>query len=514
MEYLPKKPINKEEEIIDYIYKKKPYIFDFYSIYELLDLIRYAKNDKSKILYLLDNFSKEENMETIEKSKNFNFLSKINSNQFNEEKKSKKIEKYIIKSKTIEQLENSGKKLEENNIIWNFIFTQGVNFVDLYDALNSFDKVKLYDKIMEQMKTKVKKNGLDKKDKILSAVNTELNKIFEKKENKIFEKYLYNFEQNDIYYLKRTNQWNYYSKFSVGKTNESKNDINNKKKIYDLLISIPKNHREVIFSFMDIFTLGKLALCNKILYKLIFDEFNINQITAKIYIKALFANSNLYKIDHKKIKSLYQNNFLKMFKEKPRIKFCGIYYARVKIISEYYKYGLEQTNTGILIYYRVLRFFPNGEIYAMTLPYLKSSKIKQGLKEGNIEFKKGKFNINEENQILVTYSNGDEYLYRLGWSDFSIYRSGFKRDDPGIQNGIELLSYNMVDKFGEKIKIKLDENFPKRFRFRNLEFLKNDIYVHKYEENIKDEIKDIKMELENENKIINLSTEENSINNY
>ena len=511
MEYIQEKPINKEQELIDYIYKKKAYIFEYYSIYELLSLIRFAKKDKSKILYLLDNFSKEENMEAIEKSKSMNYISNINSNHFPKEKKTKKIEKYVLKSKTMNHLEENKNKSEENNIIWNFIFKQEINFVDLYDALNSFDKVKLYDKILEQMKEKGKKGGYDKKDKLVSAINLELNKVFEKKENKIYEKYLYNFEENDIYYLKKTNQWNYYSKFAINKKNEIINDKIDKKKLYEIIVTIPKNLREIIFSFMNIFTLGKLALCNKILYKLIFNEYNININTAKTYVGAIFANSKLYNIELKKIKSLYKNNFIEMFKKKQRIKFCGIYYARVKIISEFYKYGLEQRNTGIVIYYRVLRFFPNGDLYAMTCPYLKSNKIRQGLKEGNIEFKKGKFKINEDNEVLVTYSNGDEYVYRLGWTDFSIYRLGFRHDDPGVKNGIELLSYYMVDKFGEKTKIKLDENFPKRFRYRSLEFLKNDIYIHKYEEIINNEIKTKKYEIDDDNNVT-LSTEENSIN--
>ena len=147
----------------------------------------------------------------------------------------------------------------------------------------------------------------------------------------------------------------------------------------------------------------------------------------------------------------------------------------------------------------------------MTCPYLKSNKIRQGLKEGNIEFKKGKFIIDEEDQVLVTYSNGDEYIYKLGWSDFSIYRLGFKHDDPGVKSGIELIKYNMVDKFGEKTNIKLDENFPKRFRFRNLECLKNDIYIHKIEEFMDEDINDKKIDFDND-KNMTLSTEENSIN--
>ena len=54
MENIIEKPITKEQELIDYIYKKKTYIFEYYSIYDLLSLIRYAKNDKNKIIYLLD----------------------------------------------------------------------------------------------------------------------------------------------------------------------------------------------------------------------------------------------------------------------------------------------------------------------------------------------------------------------------------------------------------------------------------------------------------------------------
>jgi hypothetical protein len=322
---------------------------------------------------------------------------------------------------------------------------------------------------------------------------------------------LYNFEENDIYYLKKTGQWNYYSKFNIPKKNEIIIDKIDKKKLYNLIITLPKNQRAIIFSFIDIFTLGKLALCNKILYQLVFNEYNMNQNQTKIYISALFANSKLYKIDLNNIKTLYKNNFLEMFKKKKRIKFCGIYYARVKIIREFYKYGLEQINTGILIYYRILRFFPNGVIYAMTCPYLKSNKIRQGIKEGNIEFKKGKFKIDNEDKVLVTYSNGDEYIYKLGWTDFSIYRLGFKHDDPGIKDGIELLSYSMVDKFGAKTSIKLDENFPKRFRFRNLEYLKSDIYIHKNEEIINNEINEQNIELDDD-KDETISTEENTIN--
>ena len=57
----------------------------------------------------------------------------------------------------------------------------------------------------------------------------------------------------------------------------------------------------------------------------------------------------------------------------------------------------------------------------MTCPYFKSHRIKHGIKEGNIEFKKGKFNIDENDNILVKYTNGDDYTFRLYWYVFYIY---------------------------------------------------------------------------------------------
>ena len=518
MEPLPQKQRKKEEELMDLIYKEKKYIFDFYSIHDLLSLIHYANNDKNKIFYLLDNYSKEENLKNIETNLNLLSLKNNNKNKSSSNIKHNKVQKFIIISKTIKEIQEKGDltKAEENNIIWDFIHHQGINFIDLYDALNSFDKNKLYNKIKEEIKEKNKKNGVDKKDKLMSNIIliNELNKRFEKKEDKIYDKYINNFEDNDIYYLKKTGKWKYYSKLLKEKTkNEIIEKQNKYSKLYELIINISKNQRTVIFSFIDIFTLGKLGLCNKTLYNLIFKEYNVNINSAKTYISALFANSKLYHIDAKKIKSQYKNSFLEMFKNKPRIKFCGVYYARVKIIRDF-KYGIDYTNNGALIYYRVLRFFPNGEIYAMTCPYFKSHRIKYGIKEGSIEFKKGNFNIDENDNVLVKYTNGDEYTYRLGWCDFSIYRMGFKHDDPGIKSGIELLSYQMVDKHGDKTNIKLDENFPRRFRFRNLEYLKNDIYIQKLEEynEIKNDELNIKKEEESNNTIATVSTEENSIN--
>ena len=165
MESLPKKQTKIEEELIDFIYKEKRYIFDIYSIHDLLSLINYAKKDKKKIFYLLDNFSKEENMKNIETNTSLSII-KNNTLKINllPSKFVKKTEKFMIISKTLKEKEEKGDitKSEEINIMWNFIYHQGINFIDLYDALNSFDKNKLYNKIKKEMKDKNKKN--DKKD--------------------------------------------------------------------------------------------------------------------------------------------------------------------------------------------------------------------------------------------------------------------------------------------------------------------------------------------------------------
>ena len=152
MEPLPQKQRKKEEELMDLIYKEKKYIFDFYSIHDLLSLIHYANNDKNKIFYLLDNYSKEENLKNIETNLNLLSLKNNNKNKSSSNIKHNKVQKFIIISKTIKEIQEKGDltKAEENNIIWDFIHHQGINFIDLYDALNSFDKNKLYNKIKEK----------------------------------------------------------------------------------------------------------------------------------------------------------------------------------------------------------------------------------------------------------------------------------------------------------------------------------------------------------------------------
>ena len=483
--------VKKENDLMNIVYIEKKYIFDFYSIYDLKSLFAFANYDKNKIFSLLDNYSREENMNLITE----NSINKITENNLNSNRKEKNktnIIKYIIVSKTMNELKEEEKinENEETTFIWKFLNHPGINLIDIKDALNSFDKNKLYNKIKTELKNSKNKYA-NNKTLFNAAVNEELSKQLEKKENEIFSSYIYNFESNDIYYLKRTGEWDYYkNKSKHNNKQKTKNQEIIEKTLYSKIIEIPANQRSVIFSFLDIFTLGKFGLCNKKLYELIYKEYNLNLFKAKIYIAAIFANSKLYEINLKKIKSEYNNSFMKMLNKKPRIKFCGIYYSRVKSIREYYKFG-DGKQSDFVVYFRILRFFPNGEVYAMTCPHFKIDKIKKAIKEDVVEFKKGKFFIDENDNLNVNYTNGDEYIYKLGWSDFSVYKLGYHKDDPGIKSGIELISYEMKDKYGEKTKINLNENFPKRFRFRNIDFLEKDILLKKKVEEI--EVSDEKL---------------------
>ena len=472
----------KENDLMNMVYIEKKYIFDFYSIYDLKSLFAFANYDKNKIFSLLDNYSRDENMNLIsEKSINNNSENSSNVNQ----KPKNNFIKYIIVSKTINELklEEEINENDEITIIWKFLHHPGINLIDIKDALNSFDKNKLYNKIKSELKNS-KNKFANNKALLTAALNEELSRQLEKKESEIFSFYINNFESNDIYYLKRTGEWDYYkNKLSHNNKQKTKNQELIEKTLYSKIIGIKANQRSVIFSFLDIFTLGKFGLCNKKLYELVYKEYNLNLSKAKIYVGAIFANSKLYEINLKKIKSEYNNSFMKMLSQKPRIKYCGIYYSKVKSIREYYKFGEEKHNDYV-VYYRILRFFPNGNVYAMTCPHFKIDKIKRAIKENIVEFKKGRFFIDQNDNLNIIYTNGDEYIYKLGWSDFSVYKLGYHKDDPGIKSGIELISYEMKDKYGEKTKINLNENFPKRFRFRNIDFLEKDVFLQKKVEEI------------------------------
>ena len=102
-------------------------------------------------------------MKNIEAKSSLSLSKKNPSNNSNKKiiKKTHQVEKYTLVSKTTNELQDKGDMTnsEENHIIWKFIYHEGINLIDLYDALKSFDKNKLFNKVKEEINEKNKKNG-------------------------------------------------------------------------------------------------------------------------------------------------------------------------------------------------------------------------------------------------------------------------------------------------------------------------------------------------------------------
>ena len=467
---MEKKTFSKEEievlnqELFNQIFLEKNYIYEFYSTNELKSLFTYGNYNKGKIYFLLENYTKEENLKKIQDKimENLNTQNKVQIMKKNQNL----IERFIIQSRfyiSEEKVSTNQKNLLIN--VWAFI-NNGTNIIDLKDALSSFDKEKLYSKIKNELHQKKNKNK-DSNTIQLLLIN-EFNKRYEEKEKKFFSMYLNHYEENDIEYLKKSEEYNLINN-QIPKPNSIQKVIPQK------ILFLPLSLRNFIFSYVDVFILGRLGLCSKKLYKTIYNDYSFNNEHLRIYVNAIFINSNLYQIKQKTIKSQFLNN-LDLLKNKKRIRFGGIYYCKVKSIRPVLKFG-EEYHSSVFIFYRVLRFFPNGLVYTMTTPYFKNAKIKQGIKNGIIELKRGKWSIDDNDNLKIINDDNDEYFYKLGWSDFSRIRLGYDKDDIGIIKGFELNNYFMVNKKGEKMEIPLNENFPKRFRYRALNILKNDIYI-------------------------------------
>ena len=489
---------SKELELIDELFTINKELFNMYSIEELKSIIKHLNYDRVKVNYYLNNLSKEEiqkeiEADTLNKQSCLDLKSGFQNKSKSLIKSSKK--EYILVSKNMQNIDKVYSNKKEK-FVWESLLNKCENLIDLQDALMSYDKSKLYNKIRAKFKEAQRLNSNKNKAILSNEMISELNKQFEAKEKKIYSRYCGNLESNDIYYLKKIRQY----KSNANNANDIKNDIYIK--LFNKLISFPKNPRNIILSFLDIFTLGNLLLTNKILYKMVINDYYISKYTAKIYISALFANSNIYEINRQSLKLLYHNNFYSMFKNKPRIRFNGIYYCKVNSIREVYKYG-EGNKASLVVYYRFIKFFPNGEVYVLTTPFYKTAKIKMNGKSGVNQLNKGTFNVKNEDDLFVFYDNGDEYHYKIGWSEFSKVRLSCYSDNPAILMGIELVEYRMCSNYNaykkgkEKvfINVKLDENFPRRFKYRGYNYLNNDTFIHAKNCEIVDEYEKEKSEI-------------------
>lgn len=475
-----KSEIELREEIMNRIYIQMNYIFEFYSTNDLNQVMTFTNFNIDKIFFYLENYTKEDLFKRIEEHQFlFSKSKQPNINQIQSVKRQKIIkEKHYIVSKYLLSREKNSNINSENTIkasAWNFL-NSGSNIIDLKDAIKSFDKMKIINKIKKQHPNN---NNHSTSNDI--AFNREFIKKLEQKERKYISLYQNCLEEEDINYLLQTDHFN-----SIPlKKNQNIINIKDSNKIIPNLFRIPLSLFNFIFSYLDIFTIGKVGLCSKELYNLIFKHYAFNTFTARCYTNSIFLNSHLYQLNLSLLKKQFKSNF-DMFKGKHRIRYGGVYYCRVKYIKEVQIYG-EEFNKNVLVqYYRVLRFLPNGEVHMMTTPYFKVNKIKNGIKNGSIELKVGSFKIDENDQIIVNIGKSDEYIYKFGWNDIRRYRAGYSKGDLGVIKGFELVKYNIVN--GNQItEIIINDKFPTSFRFRPIEKLINELGIISIKEEENDE---------------------------
>lgn len=459
----PEKEQSMREEILNRIYIDKSYIFEFYSTNDLIRIMQYTEYNYDKINFLLESYTKEDLLKKIEEHQ---LLIQKQSQIVNSSITVKKLikQKHILYSRFVSSMESQPKKKSMVSA-WNFL-NNGGNIIDLKDAIRSLDKMKIISKLKQQKGNK----GVSIND---VAFNREFFKKIEQKEKKYITYYQQCFEDNDIDYIQHTDHFD--EKMFHLIHNKEPNDINNNNiKLFPKLLSMPNSLLNTILSYVDIFTIGRIALCNKSLFNMVYHHYSFDAFSSRCYVNAIFLHSKLYYINLSSLKKLYKNNF-DMLKHKNRIRFGGVYYCRVKYVKEAQIYG-EEFNKNVLVqYYRALRFLPNGEVMIMTTPFFKANKIRNGIKNGSVEIRNGKFHIDELDRIQIKCDD-DEYIYKFGWGEMTRYRSGYSKGDIGVIRGIELVEYN-INKPNYKMNIPLNDKFPVAFRFRAIEQLKNDISI-------------------------------------
>ena len=465
-----KNEMELREEIMNRIYIQMNYIFEFYSTNDLNQVMTFTNFNVDKMFFFLENYTKEDLFKRIEEHQFlFNKSKKPNINQI--QPLSQKIikEKHYIMSKYLLSREKNNNNISEIAIkasAWNFL-NSGSNIIDLKDAIKSFDKMKIINKIKKQHANNNSNNNHSNSNDI--AFNREFIKKLEQKERKYISLYQNCLEEADINYLQQTDHFN-----SIPlKKNQITVNIKDSIRLIPNLLSVPLSLFNFIFSYLDIFTIGKVGLCSKELYNLIYKHYAFNMFTARCYTNSIFLNSHLYQLNLPLLKKQFKSNY-DMFKGKNRIRYGGLYYCKVKYIKEVQIYG-EEFNKNVLVqYYRVLRFLPNGEVHMMTTPYFKVNKIKNGIKNGSIELKVGTFRVDENEQIILNIGESDEYIYKFGWNDIRRYRAGYSKGDIGVIRGFELVKYNII-RGNQRTEIIINDKFPIAFRFRPIEKLINEL---------------------------------------
>jgi F-box only protein C-terminal region len=219
-------------------------------------------------------------------------------------------------------------------------------------------------------------------------------------------------EDNDILYLQDDELIN---DQMIKNLKKKQNELNIKgelNSVYKKFCSCSTYLKINILDFCDVFSVGKFGLVNKFLYEFIFKNYHFEKIS-KQYCMAIFKNSNLYINQQDKIFIEYKTYFT-MLKQRPRIFFSGIYYSRVKFCKVGENFGQSDRSIITVFYFRILRFMPNGEVHCLTCPNIKNKKLIQQINKNSINLKKGRFYIDENNNINIEIKENEyqSYIYK------------------------------------------------------------------------------------------------------
>jgi hypothetical protein len=412
-------------QIINFLY----YEFDLIDIYSTNDIeriISYCKYNKEKVLSVLETYTRDELMKILD-DKDLENLKRSQSEKYNYDidiniKQQKKIINYYIKlykEDNKRENENENKKIHEheyeneyqnkynninsNNYIenpWDFI-SKNVHLIDMKDLMNNYDEHKL-----------IQKANTTVKDKDVKKIEEFYKKFYEEREQKMREIFTASLEDNDILYLHEDEMITYQYEKNLEKKMNENNYKGNIKSFNDKFRSCSTYLKIQILDFCDIFSVGKFGLVNKNFYEFVYKHYHFEKIS-KNYCMAIFKNSNLYinqaeKIDFK--------NYFMMLKNRPRIYFSGVYYCRVKFNKNGEHFG-KTSKLFTVFYYRILRFFPNGEVHSITCPHIKNKQLLKNIKNKSADIKKGRFYIDEDSSITINIQNDETsnniYKYKV-----------------------------------------------------------------------------------------------------
>lgn len=264
--------------------------------------------------------------------------------------------------------------------------SQVFNLIDIRDQIIYFDNNKIIDKVKDLIKNK--DNATVYKLFSIHAAK------YEKKMAALFDKQT-KIEKNDWPFLMRSEKMHKISKQVVDGL------------LYKLLISSNKLVKNNCLSFLDIFSVGNLALASKKCNTMV-SNYNIEKV-AKRYCKAIFENSNLY--ENKKSKLVKYSSFLNMFSQRPRIRFSGIYYSIVKMQTTGFRNGMGEPMLINSKCYRFYRFAPTGQVIEMSSPYCSPKKIEKQLKNNEVNYRQGRFTVDANYMLTIKLQHLHEVMF-------------------------------------------------------------------------------------------------------